>query len=266
MKKMWLLFVFLAFALTACNNNGTEYLPREGTERLMILQANTHGNNNGLTQNPPAPTGGGFRYSVVELFNNTGSPIDLTAGNYSLHIGGSAGWSTVIALEGTAPAGSSWLVIGTRNWNTSTPRADLPAADQQADFEIPNNNFKVALMRNHSVQLEGNFNPLDHDDLKNYVVDLLGAFNDDDPPDIGAYKGFPALQSRPQPPRRRSLVDSGANLFDFVQSDLRGRTGTRGIPDEFLYRLWPRNSAAGPWNPVTGLPRVDPVVVPHVPD
>jgi hypothetical protein len=53
--------------------------PPAGSEKLMILQANTYGNDNG--------GGGGFPRSLVELYNNTGAAINLSTGNYYLHIG-----------------------------------------------------------------------------------------------------------------------------------------------------------------------------------
>ena len=238
--------------------------PPPASDGLMILQANTYGNANGLDQSPPAPTGGGFARSLVELYNNSNSSIDLTAGNYYLHIGGGTAWIVVIKLEGIVPSKSSFLIVdntpGTAGVN-ATPRAVLPAADQEAPFVFPNNSFKVALMRNQSSLLTVD-NPSIVPDLYADYVDMLGvkvnsnAFT----PSANGFETTPAWQSRPQPPRRTSLTDTNNNYVDFLQSDLRGHTGSRGVPNSELFKLWPRNAAMGAWNPITGEPAINPTI------
>ena len=226
--------------------------PPPETERLMILQANTFGNDNG--------GGGGFPRSLVELYNNTNYAIDLTAGNYYLHIGNLTAWTNVIKLEGVIPANSSFLIVSNTmpeaagtNFNP-TPRALLPAADQEADFVL-NNGFKVAVLRNQSGFLAVP-NPFTEASLIDDYVDMLGAGG----AALNGYEGVRAGQSRPQGPRRVNLIDTDNNSVDFAQADFRGQwTGSNGMPNSELFRFWPRNSAA-PWNPVTGLPAVHPVV------
>jgi hypothetical protein len=225
-----------------------------GSAKLMILQANTYGNNNGISAG--APTGGGFPRSLVELYNNTNAAIDLTAGNYYLHIGNATAWTNVIKLEGTIPAKSSFLIVDnttpeTNNNRNTTPRALLPNADQQANFVLVNNDFAVALVRNRNT-LSGN--PFDDASLGNDYIDMLGCGNA-----IGK-EGDSVTTSRPQGPRRTSLADTDNNIDDFAHSDLRGRIGTNGIDDDQLYKFWPRNSAAGEWDPITGVPAVHPVI------
>ena len=63
------------------------------------------------------------------------------------------------------------------------------------------------------------------------------------------------------------LVDTDDNRTDFGDVDFRGSTilfdyvaGTYTDITDALWRVWPRNGAAGSWNPVTGLPRVDPIM------
>jgi len=220
-----------------------------GSEKLMILQANTFGNsNNGAA---------GFAKSLVELYNNTDTAIDLGSGNYYLHIGNATLWTYQIKLTGTIPAKSSFLIVTTNAAEVNTtPRAVLPTADFQADFVIINNNFKIALLKNQSSALSVN-NPFGDVSLSADYVDMIGC---------GTTNGYEttaaSAPSRPQGRRRVSLTDTDNNNIDFVNIDYRGYVTTptvNGMPDTELYKYWPRNTAAGAWNPITGLPQIDPV-------
>jgi len=241
-------------------NPFVEFLPYvEGTRRLLIFQANSHGNDNGISDG--APTGGGFSRPLIELYNNTHLPIDLEADDYYLHIGNDSGWLYIIKLTGTVPPQCSYLIVSDQepkssgndgNFN-STPRAILPSPDQTYPFDFTHNNFKVVLMTNQSEPLTVN-NPSEEESLKRYYIDMLGA-------GTTAFEGANnAMVSHPQPPRRVSLTDTGNNRADFQQVDYRGRVGTHGINDDQLYKFWPRNSTMGKWNPITGLPVIDPVI------
>ena len=217
-----------------------------GSSKLMILQANTFGNNNGGAA--------GFAKSLVELYNNTDAAIDLNAGNYYLHIGTATAWTYQIKLTGTIPSKCSYLIVTTNTGEVNaTPRAVLPAADFQADFVIVNTNFKIAILRNQSSALSVD-NPFGNASLSSDYVDMLGT---------GTANGFEAATasaSKPQCPRRISLEDTDNNKTDFAQADYRGYTGSNGIANNQLYKFWPRNAAAGAWNPITGLPQIDPTV------
>jgi hypothetical protein len=217
----------------------------EGSPKLMILQANTYGNDNG--------GGGGFPSSLVELYNNTNNGIDLSG--YYLHIGSSgSAWSHVIALTGTIPAQCSFLIVASADSSTNGQRAFLPSADQTAVFTLGNSNFKIALLRNQSAVLSVD-NPFTEASLIADYIDMLGA---------GTANGYETAattaSSRPQARRRTSLADTDNNSADFGNADYRGRTGSNGVDDDQLYKIWPRNSAAGAWDPVTGLPAVHPTV------
>ena len=229
--------------------------PPPETNTLMILQANTFGNDNGVSNG----VGGGFPRSLVELYNNTNAAINLTTGNYYLHIGNLTAWTGVIELQGMIPAKSSFLIVsntmpettgGSGNYN-ATPRALLPPADQFADFVL-NNGFKVALLRSQGDLLSVP-NPFTEPSLNDYYVDMLGAGG----AALNAFETAGAVQSRPQGPRRKTLNDTDNNSIDFIQIDFRGLAAGNGIPDNELYRFWPRN-ATQPWNPVTGLPQLHP--------
>ena len=230
----------------------------KGTEGLMILQANTYGNNNGMDQTPPSPTGGGFARSLVELYNNTGTAIDLNAGNYYLHIGTAGAWTNAIKLTGSVPAHSSFLIVdntdpGVAGTNmNATPRAILPEADQSENFVINNKDFKVAVLKNQSTLSVDN--PFGNPGLTSDYVDMLGVGT------ANGYEGAAAKASRPQGPRRVSLVDTNSNISDFQQADFRGRTasGKQGIADAELYKFWPRNSSSGVWDPISGMPVINP--------
>ena len=221
--------------------------PSEGSAKLMILQANTYGNNNGGAA--------GFARSLVELYNNTNAAINLTTGNYYLHIGSNTTWINVIKLDGIIPAKSSFLIVDntpTASSNTnSTPKAALPTADQEAAFVITNSNFKIALLKNQSSTLTVN-NPFGESTLSSDYVDMLGC---------GTANGYETTAaqaaSRPQALRRTSLNDTDDNSKDFARVDY---TGTSSITNDQLYKYWPRNTADGGWNPITGLPKIDPVI------
>jgi hypothetical protein len=214
-----------------------------GSEKLMILQANTYGNANGGAA--------GFAKSLVELYNNTNAAINLDSGNYYLHIGNATVWTYQIKLTGTIPAKCSFLIVSAAD-NMDTPRAILPAADQEAAFTLINDNFKAALMKNQSSLSVDN--PFDEAGLIADYVDMIG---------VGTTNGYEtqaAGTSRPQPPRRTSLTDTDHNKNDFAQWDARGTNAGNGIANDQLYKYWPRNAAAGAWNPITGLPQIDPAV------
>jgi len=235
-----------------------------GSPKLMILQANIRGNNNGL---PNSPTGGGFARSIVELYNNTDDDINLN--NYSLHISQVDDWKTRIPLSGTIPSYCSFLIVSNAADNAysvnATPRAILPAADLEYDFIIGlnaagndvGNSWKIALMVNQPTLLAV-ADPFTDTSLSANYVDMLGVGNNSS--GITGFEGARTSGSAPQPPRRTSLDDTDNNNADFAQADFRGRTGSNGIDNDQLYKFWPRNSASGEWNPITGLPKVDPQV------
>ena len=220
--------------------------PPTETERLMILQANTFGNNNN------AATGSGFPRSLVELYNNANTEINLTAGNYYLHIGNATDWTHAIKLEGTIPAKSSFLIATTNTSEVNiTPRAPLPVPDQEANFIIGNSGFKIAVLRNQAALSIAN--PFANGNFGGDYVDMFGVGNNTN----GFETARAPSQGRPQVPRRISLADTDNNSVDFGVVDYR--SANNGFPTADLYKVWPRNSAAGAWNPITGVPAVHPI-------
>ncbi|MCL2410748.1 MAG: InlB B-repeat-containing protein [Treponema sp.] len=224
-----------------------EGVPQVG--KILILQANTFGNTN-------HNSGSGLHKSAVELFNNNDFPVDLTGGNFFLHIGTATAWTYSIKLEGIIPANSSFLVVSNDPGEVNAGTYALfPTPDQEYNFTIANEDFKVAVLRN--MPTLSVLNPFTvygpYTDGGNYI-DMLGIGS-------AAAEGtsFPSGdRSRPRVPRRNSLTDTDNNAADFTDVDYRNANWANVT--SVLYRYWPRNSAMGAWNPMTGLPRMDPVL------
>ena len=233
-------------------NPFAEPVVTEGSSKLMILQANTYGN-----------ADGGFESSLVELYNNTDEDIDLGAGNYYLHIGGTGdpGWTTAIKLTDTIPSKCSYLIRSTSDVPAATVSIKflLPSADQTDTFAIINDNFKVAVItgaEQTTLTVANPFTANAGQPVAGYI-DMLGVGN------ATGFEGTAASTSRPQPPRRTSLDDSDKNNEDFIQYDSRvdrnvTTPGTAGVTEANLYKYWPRNVTAGAWNPITGESPVHP--------
>ena len=223
------------------------------SDTILILQANTHGNNNNQA------TGSGFARSVVELFNISDTETVTLTGTYYLHIGVGTDWVEAIPLTGEIPPRRSFLIVG--GSVNATPRAALPQYDLDLDFELSNStDFVVAIMR--TATLSGN--PFTDEEYWDYYVDMLGI----SATGISETSAAPN-QSRPRIPRRTSLVDTNDNSADFGDVDTRSGalTDTSTRPNnDVLYQFWPRNSTMGAWNPMDGLPRIDPVPSPHLSD
>ncbi|MCL2042997.1 MAG: hypothetical protein FWG89_02535 [Treponema sp.] len=217
--------------------------PVVGTEALMILQANTYGN---INNNFPA----GFPASLVELYNNTNTAINFNTVDYYLHIANGTDWNPAIKLTGSVPALSSFLIVSTSDINSFEHRANLPTPDMSLAFAIPNGDFAIAIVRNQAT-LTGN--PFGNTALAADYVDMLGVGN-------SFFEGAAFTnQSRPRVPRRNSLADTNNNATDFADVDYRSGGPHSHLTNE-LFKVWPRNSGMGTWDPMTGLPQVNPVI------
>jgi hypothetical protein len=228
---------------------------------LMILQANTYGNANHAQ-------GSGFPVSAIELYNKSTAAIDLTG--YHLHIGTAATTTwTSIPLTGSIPAECSYLIVSTNTAEAATTNpggiALFPTPDLSVDFTITQNNWKIVVTKNNRNTLTV-ANPFTEPTLFDDYVDMLGV-------GTGSAEGiaFPAAnQSRPRVPRRISLTDTNDNSADFKDVDYRAESvsnpgftsdGNPVIVKTELYKVWPRNVTAGAWNPITGLPQIDPTPI-----
>jgi hypothetical protein len=222
------------------------------TEKLLILLANAYGNANNAT------LGSGLPASAIELYNNSYDAIDFDAENYYLHIGNNTEWTTAIKLTGSVPAKSSFLIVSTNDVSTNRHRANLPVADVTAEFAIDNGSFVIALVKNRATLPAGN--PFGNAELANDYVDMLGAGATP-----FAFEGTKFTDvSRPRVARRSTLTDTDNNAEYFLDIDYRGTpstsTGIQMPNNDNLYKVWPRSSSMGAWNPMTGLPRIDPTI------
>jgi hypothetical protein len=228
----------------------------QGAEKLMILQVYGTGEK----------TDGAVSHSFIELYNNTGSDINL--GAYSIQYSqtqGGADWAK-LDLDGIIPAYGSYLIRGTvKNEN---PRLDLAAddyggtPDKEWDIVLSNVEFKLCLLSGQS--LLNDANPFDTDDSGTKTagyVDMLGAADNDgvaeNPPDAAKDPGYgylidagegstrPELLSKQKSARRKSLNDTDDNDADFENIDYRA--DVKNNPSIIDYK--PRNSRAGAWNP-----------------
>jgi hypothetical protein len=247
--------VEVEWQIIATNNNGrtaetelkTITWTAYTTKRLMILQANASGNANNAT------LGSGLPAAAVELYNNSDLTIDFDTDAHYLHVGNDTEWTAAIKLTGSVAPQHSFLIVSTTDISSNLHRAELPTADVAAGFTINNSSFVVAVISSDRT-LTADENPFGDTDF----VDMLGAgvapF---------AFEGTKFTDiSRPRVARRVSLIDSDNNANDFHDIDYRGTPSgaVQMINNDNLYRVWPRNSAMGAWNPIAGLPKIDPVI------
>ena len=194
-------------------------------------------------------TDGAVSHSFIELYNNTDSPVNLSA--YSLQYANTTGTNwTVINLTGTIPAKGSYLIRG--NNNNTSGRLQLDAADQDIEFYLNNNGFKVALMANQKKLTVINPFAMSGGKAEGYV-DLIGATNGSDP---DAFEGtlLSDVISKQAAARRGSLTDTDNNNADFVRIDYRVQSGNNGISDNDAAKFRPRTSSSGAWEPFPSLP------------
>jgi hypothetical protein len=199
-----------------------------------------------------AATDGAIGNSFIELYNTTGSEIDLSA--FSLQYGATGTNWGVINLTGKIPSKHSYLVIGDRAADESAIRLDIDQADQTVPgFQLSNNGFKIALMANqHKLTVDDPFN-MTGGKAADYV-DMLGAWNASaSGVDAGETTAFSPI-SKQASARRNSLTDTNDNSADFVRIDYR----TSGVSDTELALLKPKSTHYGEWNPVTGVKKDKP--------
>ena len=209
--------------------------------KLLILQAG-------------AATDGAITRSFVELYNTTGSPINLNT--FSLQYGGTGSDWKVINLTGTIPAKGSYLIRGPLGTTSADSRLYIENADQTEDaFVLSNNGFKVALMENQYKLTVDNPFAMTGGTAAKYV-DMLGAYNNN-AASVDAFEAavFTPI-SKQAAARRKSLTDTDNNLSDFERIDYR----TSGINDIKFAQVKPRYSEYGEWNPITGEKKGEPPV------
>ena len=210
--------------------------PPDGSAKLMILQAFGHDD-----KNDPAIT-----HCFVELYNNTGSAINL--GAYSLQIANSAAGAewTVINLSGSIPARGSYLIRGAVDDDISDSRLNLTSLSPDVDgsFLLSNNEFKIALMSNQTVLTVAN--PFDTGNGASAAgyVDMLGTGSNTTK--VTGYETAPLDGiSKQKSARRKYLADTDNNAEDFKIHDYR----TSNLSDDDLEKCRPRTAVDGSWTP-----------------
>ena len=220
--------------------------------KLLILQAYGTGET----------TDGSISHSFVELYNNTASPVNLSG--YSLQYAAGTkvsanaptdgGW-TVIQLDGSIPAKSSFLILGQKNNRDGRHQI----ADNYGDINVPNMElsnraFKAALIKGTGkLTVQNPFNMGGGKNAAGYV-DMVGTENDNTDRILGFegthdpvnQRGEVARISKQAAVRRTNLNDTDNNKADFESLDYR----ISGISDELLEVRKPRNAKNdGAWDP-----------------
>jgi len=183
-------------------------------------------------------TDGAVSHSFIELYNNTDNPIDLS--DFSLQYANGAGtnWN-VINLTDEIPAKSSYLVLGTKKNASGRLQLDEDEADQNEEFYLSNNNFKVALMENQKKLTVVNPFAMTGGKAKDYV-DMVGVKSDNSDNIDGYETALAQVISKQASARRGSSTDSDNNSTDFKRVDYRY---------DDLDRYKPRSSSEGTWDP-----------------
>ena len=198
--------------------------PSEFAGRLLVFQAG-------------AAQAGAIGRNFVELYNTTNAPIDLDGFSLQYVNAAGAGWGR-INLEGTIPAGGSFLVVGDvmhPPGNLQIDRYDMYVTG----FRLSNRNFAVALMESRNRLTVANPFAMEGGKASGYV-DMIGVINDTHD-SIDAFETTVGWRiSQQQSIRRTSLVDTDNNWDDFAAVDFR-------VVDVERYR--PRYSGDEAWTP-----------------
>lgn len=215
--------------------------------KLLILQA--YGSSSDAA---------GASHSFVELYNTTDAAIELNGitlyyanGTRGLpHADKDGSWS-MLPLNGSIPAGASFLILGPRQNTTGRHQISDNYGDiNDSDFTLGNRSFKAAVIRNTAILTAQN--PFDMDDngaVAAGYIDMVGAANDPahatNPDQILGFETAPARNSASVSVRRINLIDTDNNSVDFEQADYR----VTAMDDDLLDIKRPKNSAYGKWDP-----------------
>jgi len=207
----------------------------------------------------------------VELYNNTGSLVRLSGislyyadGVRGTGVTEDTAWKS-IALNGSIPAGGSYLVLGPRQSPTA---ARLQIENNYGDinntnFTLGNRAFKVALIRGRGVLNAANPFDMNGNGAKAAgYIDMVGSVNNPtaaNPDNIFGFEFAPTRNSASEAARRKNLNDSDNNSLDFIAA--RYGTGSGSLSDKQVQEQRPRNSSAGAWDPFAGQQPPPPSVV-----
>ena len=211
-----------------------------------------------------ASTDGNISHSFVELYNFGDTGISLSgfslqfASGFSYNSGNGApdgspakdGSWRKINLNGTIPAGHSFLILGSKgegqanSTNPALALADL-SGDLNASFVLNNRSCKAAIMKNTDLLTEPNpFNTDGKGKKAPGYVDMIGAINTAGTDFIQGFERarFAGLTKQASL-RRVCEIDTDNNLADFM------RVIYADEPEIVKEILRPKNLSYGRWNP-----------------
>jgi len=218
--------LFSCIFLTGCDpdNNSDNGKTVHAQGKLVILQA--YGN-----AGDGSPEG--ISHSFVELYNISDETINLEgiglyfANGTSVAAADAPNTATQdeqwkrIALSGTIPAGSSFLVLGAKHDNINSTHFIIP--DNYGDKNDPElilsrRGFKVALIESTADLTVQNPFDININGAKSPgYIDMLGTANDYQGRDlIFGFEAAPARNSASEAVRRQDDWDSDNNSMDFI--------------------------------------------------
>ena len=258
--------LFLPGCLNEAENIGTgdtdtepdDPVPAENT--VIIFQVYGAGFGEELGSNSNTNTGS-VSHNFIELYNNSGTPVDVSGYSVQWANGKANGGGTVIAadqdwnvipLTGTIPAYGSYLIRGRKMNDPGGDSGRLQITESDLDdenFYMSNRSYKVALVSNQArLTMRQPWDNAKKEPFLPELLDLVGARNGNND-SVEGYKGtvFSSC-SKQKSIRRVSLVDTGDNNSDFVDLDYR----TTGLSGSQTNNFRPRTAAetAGGYAPV----------------
>ena len=197
-------------------------------------------------------------HHFVELYNNTDVPIDLegitlfsTRGYRNQPNDFDHAWRS-LPLTGTIPAKGSFLILRPDNASATFLQFENDEADILATADelfLSNQSFKIALIRTTGVlDVQCPFT-MDGDGIAQGYIDMVGAINDVNDR-IHGFEGAPTRNSNSEGVRRKSLIDTDDNNYDFIAA--RFASGEGQLTPEQAAQQRPRNSSDGAWDPFPG--------------
>ncbi|HEY3265600.1 MAG TPA: lamin tail domain-containing protein [Armatimonadota bacterium] len=173
-----------------------------------------------------------YKYDFVELYNMSGSDVDITGWSVQYASTGGTSWNPTV-LSGSIKAGRYYLVqLG----SVGTVGGDLPTPDATGGANLSGSNGKVALVNSSTALTDASFDGAAPVGTGASIVDLVGYGSASRYEGGGAVPALTALTAALRNGTPRGSVDTNVNSADF----------TVGTAD-------PRNTS---WNPAATNPPV----------
>ncbi len=221
--------------LTGCSqtNNST---PSSNIDGVVILQVYGTGEISASSLNTPA-----LSNSFIELYNTNDFDVDLSLS--SIHYAEEGNEWSKLNLNGVIKSKSSFLIVSNDTQEYSV--SEIVEYDMLWDVKINNKGIKVCLLNN--TDTINVINPYNNKGNKiNGYVDMVCATNNDGT--LDAAEGmYITGQSKQKSVRRKNLVDTNDNSYDFITMDY-------SLADaELLDKVLPKSSSYGSYDPFEGL-------------